>query len=91
MLSNPEMPTLHITQKNLDTPCLVIDLDRFMANLTAMRNYAGNAGKKLRPHAKTHKCLTHCESTINLFDKLHVAKDGVIIDCWPVDLRGLSQ
>lgn len=40
----------------LDTPSLVLDIDRFEYNLKAMRDLAGKHGKKLRPHAKTHKC-----------------------------------
>ena len=40
----------------LDTPSLILDLELFEKNLAAMRDYAAAAGKKLRPHAKTHKC-----------------------------------
>ncbi len=40
----------------LDTPCLVLDLDKLDANLTKMQGRAREAGKALRPHAKTHKC-----------------------------------
>lgn len=43
-------------KKDLDTPALILDLDLFEQNLAAMRDYAAQAGKKLRPHAKTHKC-----------------------------------
>ena len=41
---------------DLDTPCLVIDLDILDENLEKMQARAGAAGKNLRPHAKTHKC-----------------------------------
>lgn len=44
-------PHLH-----LDTPCLLIGLDRLEANLRKMQRFVGAAGKSLRPHAKTHKC-----------------------------------
>lgn len=40
----------------LDTPSLVLDIDRFDYNLRVMRDLASSHGKKLRPHAKTHKC-----------------------------------
>ena len=40
----------------LSTPCLVLELSRFEANLTLMARRAAAAGKLLRPHAKTHKC-----------------------------------
>ncbi|MFW5798458.1 MAG: DSD1 family PLP-dependent enzyme [Planctomycetota bacterium] len=42
--------------RRLDTPCLVIDLDRLEVNLRRMQEAVGAAGKHLRPHAKTHKC-----------------------------------
>ncbi|HEU5141517.1 MAG TPA: alanine racemase [Bacillales bacterium] len=41
--------------EELDTPSLVIDLDRMERNLTAMQKMADSAGVKLRPHTKTHK------------------------------------
>ena len=41
---------------DLDTPSLILDLDIFEKNLETMRDFSASAGKKLRPHAKTHKC-----------------------------------
>ena len=43
-------------KSDLDTPCLIIDLDILEANLRKMQSIADKAGKSLRPHAKTHKC-----------------------------------
>ena len=40
----------------LDTPCLIIDIDILERNLSNMQATAHAAGKNLRPHAKTHKC-----------------------------------
>jgi len=40
----------------LDTPCLVIAEDILEKNIVAMQAHAAAFGKKLRPHAKTHKC-----------------------------------
>ena len=40
----------------LDTPALILDLELFEENLIKMRDFAAAHGKKLRPHAKTHKC-----------------------------------
>jgi D-serine deaminase-like pyridoxal phosphate-dependent protein len=40
----------------LDTPALVLDIDILDENLRKMRDLAAAAGKKLRPHTKTHKC-----------------------------------
>jgi D-serine deaminase-like pyridoxal phosphate-dependent protein len=44
-----------MTEDEIDTPALVIDLDAFEANLDAMAAFAAGAGVKLRAHAKTHK------------------------------------
>lgn len=41
---------------DLDTPCLLINLDILEKNLATMQARADAAGKNLRPHAKTHKC-----------------------------------
>ena len=39
----------------LDTPCLVVDLDRMEHNLRDWQDTISKAGVKLRPHIKTHK------------------------------------
>ncbi|KRA47445.1 D-TA family PLP-dependent enzyme [Devosia sp. Root635] len=39
----------------LDTPAVLIDLDRVEANLGRAQGYADTHGLKLRPHIKTHK------------------------------------
>jgi D-serine deaminase-like pyridoxal phosphate-dependent protein len=41
---------------DLDTPCLVLDLDLLDINMQKMQTIARSAGKELRPHAKSHKC-----------------------------------
>ena len=43
---------------DLDTPCIVLDLDIIEDNLGRMQAGATAAGKNLRPHAKSHKCST---------------------------------
>ena len=45
-----------MTRHDLPTPALLLDLDRFERNLARMAAHVQAAGKKLRPHAKTHKC-----------------------------------
>jgi D-serine deaminase-like pyridoxal phosphate-dependent protein len=40
----------------IDTPCLLLDLDLLEVNLQKMQRFVTSAGRKLRPHAKTHKC-----------------------------------
>jgi D-serine deaminase-like pyridoxal phosphate-dependent protein len=47
------MPT---NKFNLDTPCLVIDKTKLIQNLKTMQEEVAAAGKKSRPHCKTHKC-----------------------------------
>ena len=39
----------------LQTPAVLIDLDRVEANLSRAQDYADSHGLKLRPHIKTHK------------------------------------
>jgi D-serine deaminase-like pyridoxal phosphate-dependent protein len=41
---------------DVDTPALLVDLDAFESNLELMSTAAEEAGVRLRPHAKTHKC-----------------------------------
>jgi D-serine deaminase-like pyridoxal phosphate-dependent protein len=39
----------------LDTPCLVVDLDKMERNIRDWQETISKSGKKLRPHVKTHK------------------------------------
>jgi D-serine deaminase-like pyridoxal phosphate-dependent protein len=39
----------------VDTPALVVDLDALERNLDRMATFAKTTGKRVRPHAKTHK------------------------------------
>ncbi|MCB2148919.1 MAG: DSD1 family PLP-dependent enzyme [Deltaproteobacteria bacterium] len=43
-------------KRDLETPCLVLDLDVLEGNLHKMQAAATHAGRNLRPHVKTHKC-----------------------------------
>jgi D-serine deaminase-like pyridoxal phosphate-dependent protein len=43
-------------KQELDTPALLVDLDLLEANLDRMASNMRQAGVKLRPHIKTHKC-----------------------------------
>jgi D-serine deaminase-like pyridoxal phosphate-dependent protein len=42
--------------QDVDTPALIIDLDRFDINLERMREAAASYNIRVRPHAKSHKC-----------------------------------
>ena len=48
-----------VTGKSLDdlsTPAVLVDLDVLERNIARMAGWARDAGVRLRPHAKTHKC-----------------------------------
>ena len=40
---------------DLDTPSILVDLDKLQGNIDAMASMAAKAGIKLRPHTKVHK------------------------------------
>jgi D-serine deaminase-like pyridoxal phosphate-dependent protein len=42
--------------EGLDTPCLVVNLERLEANLAGMAALLAGRGVALRPHTKTHRC-----------------------------------
>ena len=46
-----------LTKSELPTPALLLDLDKFEANLARMSARIAKSGKHLRPHAKAHKCV----------------------------------
>ena len=41
----------------VDTPALLIDLDAFEFNLSTLMESVRDCGARVRPHAKTHKCI----------------------------------
>lgn len=43
-------------RSDIPTPALLLDLDRFDANVAKMAAFLRDRGKAFRPHAKTHKC-----------------------------------
>lgn len=55
------MPTLPSTRpdwQSIDTPALLVDLDRLESNIAAMAARTAAAGVALRPHFKTHKSVS---------------------------------
>jgi len=44
------------TLADVDTPALLIDLDAFEANLSAVHRFVAGRGARIRPHGKAHKC-----------------------------------
>ena len=45
-----------VCKTDLPTPCLLLDLDLFEANIETMARHAASRSIGLRPHSKTHKC-----------------------------------
>jgi D-serine deaminase-like pyridoxal phosphate-dependent protein len=58
------MNIIGCNKRDLDTPCLTLDLDLLDENLQKMQSRVKAAGKSLRPHAKTHKCSTMAKMQI---------------------------
>jgi D-serine deaminase-like pyridoxal phosphate-dependent protein len=53
--------------RDIDTPALILDLDKFEANLKRMAEFAGRGRVRIRPHAKTHKCAEIARRQIDAF------------------------
>ncbi|MBN1477571.1 hypothetical protein JXA47_12520 [Candidatus Sumerlaeota bacterium] len=34
---------------------------------------------------------SHCDPTVNLFDRFHLMRGEKVIGTWPIDLQGCSQ
>lgn len=43
--------------EDVDTPALILDLDKFERNVTRLMNAVNPSGVRVRPHAKSHKCV----------------------------------
>ena len=50
---------------DLDTPCLLLDLDRVNKNIATMMGILEGTGVSLRPHFKTPKCPAVAELQLN--------------------------
>jgi D-serine deaminase-like pyridoxal phosphate-dependent protein len=51
---------------DLDTPAVLIDINRVEANLSRAQDYADRHGLKLRPHIKTHKLPRFAKRAMDL-------------------------
>ena len=49
------MATSDVLYPDLDTPSILVDLDKLQANIDSMARMTADAGIKLRPHTKVHK------------------------------------
>ncbi len=50
-------PQLGDAIDQIDTPALLVDYDKLLANIRRMAEFFVDRPAKLRPHAKTHKCV----------------------------------
>ena len=50
---------------DVETPALIVDLDRLTSNIAAMSESARTKGVALRPHAKTHKSIQIADLQVN--------------------------
>ena len=53
---NKELVGIPGSRDALATPALILDLNAFDRNLDALTMFCGQAGLRMRPHAKSHKC-----------------------------------
>ncbi|MBX3031101.1 MAG: alanine racemase [Chloroflexi bacterium] len=53
----PDLPTSVLDAPDLQTPCLVLDLDVVSGSIAEMQQAMDARGVALRPHAKTHKSV----------------------------------
>jgi D-serine deaminase-like pyridoxal phosphate-dependent protein len=73
-----------ITPDNLETPSLLVDLDRMEANLDRGAAYAREHGIALRPHIKTHKSP--------LLGKMQLERGAVGLTCaTPYEAEVMSE
>ena len=54
-MNHSSEPFIGMHKTELDTPALLIDLDKMEANIQTMANYFRTVNAALRPHVKTHK------------------------------------
>jgi D-serine deaminase-like pyridoxal phosphate-dependent protein len=64
------VPATHELYPFLDTPALVLDLDKMEANIKEMADVARDPGVKLRPHIKNDKSQHPVECSLNLNKRL---------------------
>jgi D-serine deaminase-like pyridoxal phosphate-dependent protein len=51
----------------------------------------GSGGRRRRPGEKIRILPSHCCTTVNLYDVLHVFRDGRVVGVWPIAARGCAQ
>ena len=66
-MERPILKAIGTPVEQLDTPALVVDLDRFQANVQAVHSYFAGRGAKVRPFVGTHRCpaLAHLQLAVD--------------------------
>ena len=54
----------NVLYPSLDTPAVLLHMDKLEANIREMSQLAAEAGVKLRPHVKVHECVEICRLQI---------------------------
>ena len=54
-MTSPKPAAVGMRLEDVDTPCLLVDLDAFERNVGKLSGFVGKQGVRLRAHAKTHK------------------------------------
>jgi D-serine deaminase-like pyridoxal phosphate-dependent protein len=79
---------MHVSE--IETPALVVDLDRMDRNLARVAGYAKQHGLRLRPHTKTHKSVRigrrQLESGAAGLTVAKVSEAEVMVEASPSDL-----
>jgi D-serine deaminase-like pyridoxal phosphate-dependent protein len=52
-------------------------------------SFDGDRGP-LRQGSVFELMVSHCDPTVNLFDRFYVTEADRVVDVWPIDLRGMS-
>ena len=72
-------------QEDLDTPCLILDMDAVDHNMDVMAGYYAGQASELRPHGKNHKTPALAHRQIRRAVELSLGAGG------PVGLPGRTQ
>ena len=77
------------SRRDLNTPVLVLDLDRLDRNIASMAAFAASHGLKLRPHAKTHKSVDIARRQIAALQR-KVGEQQLALDFFEQALRRIE-
>jgi D-serine deaminase-like pyridoxal phosphate-dependent protein len=64
---------------------------RYLAEEHAVLDVEAPEQVSLQLGDKVRFLPSHCCTTVNLYDRLHVIQDGVLVDVWPIAARGCVQ